>query len=391
VPLKDHVIADSDLHVMEPPDLWARHIAPEYRHAAPVGLTELTRDMRVRVKNHTLLRLGAVRPQRVDGRKTGWREEHDSVYAEAEKAGWDPASQVKAMDVEGLDLAVLFPSRGLFVLGLDSADHIGGDGLEPAFATAIARAYNDWLADFVAFAPDRMYGAAMVAPHDVEGAVGEARRAVEELGFRAVFLAPGCVNNRPWHHPAYDPLWAEVQRLGVPVAFHGGGQTYLTPDFSLQVLDKLMLWHTFNQPLAMQFVTVSLCGGGVLERFPDLRVALLEGNCSWAPWLLTRLDEHFEWTGWYEGTDLTMAPSDYFRRQCFLGVEAEEATAGHYVDWFGDDNLVFSTDYPHGDSQYPHAVDTFAALALPEAAKVKACGENWERLYGIPLARKAPR
>jgi uncharacterized protein len=391
VPLKDHVIADSDLHVMEPPDLWARHIAPEYRHAAPVGLTELTRDMRVRVKNHTLLRLGAVRPQRVDGRKTGWREEHDSVYAEAEKAGWDPASQVKAMDVEGLDLAVLFPSRGLFVLGLDSADHIGSDGLEPAFATAIARAYNDWLADFVAFAPDRMYGAAMVAPHDVEGAVGEARRAVEELGFRAVFLAPGCVNNRPWHHPAYDPLWAEVQRLGVPLAFHGGGQTYLTPDFSLQVLDKLMLWHTFNQPLAMQFVTVSLCGGGVLERFPDLRVALLEGNCSWAPWLLTRLDEHFAWTGWYEGTDLTMAPSDYFRRQCFLGVEAEEATAGHYVDWFGDDNLVFSTDYPHGDSQYPHAVDTFAALALPEVAKVKACGENWERLYGIPLARKAPR
>src|SRR5687767_15908649 len=84
VALKDHVIADSDLHVMEPPDLWQRYIAPEYAHAAPVGLTELTRDMRVRVKNHTLLRLGAVRPQHIDGRKTGWREEHESVYAAAQ-------------------------------------------------------------------------------------------------------------------------------------------------------------------------------------------------------------------------------------------------------------------------------------------------------------------
>lgn len=387
--LRDHPVADSDLHVMEPPDLWLRHIAPEYRHAAPVGLTELRRDMRVRVKNNVLLRLGRVRPQYVEGRKTGWRDEHDDVYADAEASGWDAASQLRAMDAEGLDLAVMFPSRGLFVLGLDSADHVGPDGLEPAFATAIARAYNDWLAGFVAAAPDRMFGAAMVAPHDVDGAVVEARRCVEELGFRAVFLSPGCVNRRPWHHPAYDPLWAEIQRLDVPLAFHGGGQTMLTPDFSLQVFDELMLWHTFNQPLAIQFVTVSLCGGGVLERFPRLRVALLEGNCSWAPWLLDRLDEHFEWTGWFEGTDLTMKPSEYFRRQCFLGVEAEERTAGQYLDWFGDDNLVFSTDYPHGDSQFPNAVDTFDALDLPEASKVKICGPNWERLYRIPVTPAA--
>ena len=79
-----------------------------------------------------------------------------------------PASQVDAMDAEGLDLAVLFPSRGLFVLGIDSVDQIGTDGLEPEFATAIARAYNDWLKDFCDHAPDRMFGAGMVAPHDVE-------------------------------------------------------------------------------------------------------------------------------------------------------------------------------------------------------------------------------
>jgi predicted TIM-barrel fold metal-dependent hydrolase len=347
--------------------------------------------MRVRVKNHSLLRLGTVRPSPAEGARAGWRDGHDDAYAASEARGWDPASQVEAMDVEGLDLAVLYPSRGLFVLGLDSVDQVGPDGLEPGFATAIARAYNDWLAEFCSHAPDRMYGAAMVAPHDVDGAVEEARRCVTELGFKAVFLAPGCVNRRPWHHPAYDPLWAEVERLGVPLAFHGGGQTYLTPDFSLEVLDRLMLWHTFNQPLAIQFVTVSLCGGGVLERFPGLRVALLEGNCSWAPWLLHRLDEHHEWLGRHEAPELTMPPSGYFRRNCYLSVEADEATAGQYVDWFGADNLVFSTDYPHGDSAYPHAVDEFDELDLPAEAKARIVGENWARLYGIPLEKKARR
>ena len=107
---------------MEPPDLWQRYIDPAFAHAAPIGLSEIPRDMRVRVKNHTMLRLGSVRPLRVGGRKTGWREEHDSVYADPEARGWDPALQIAAMDTEGLDLAVLFPSRGLFVLGLDSVD-----------------------------------------------------------------------------------------------------------------------------------------------------------------------------------------------------------------------------------------------------------------------------
>lgn len=389
--LREHVICDSDLHVMEPPDLWQRYIDPAFAHAAPIGLSEMPRDMRVRVKNHTMLRMGRVRPLRIDGRKTGWKPEHDSVYADAEAAGWDAPSQLAAMDREGLDLAVLYPSRGLFVLGLDSVDSIGADGLEPEYASAIARAYNDWLAEFCSHAPDRMYGAAMVAPHDVEGAVLEARRCVEELGFKAVYMTPGTVNRRPWHHEAYDPLWAEIERLDVPLAFHGGGQTYLTPDFSLQVLDKLMMWHTFNQPLAIQFVTVCLTAGGVLERFPNLRVALLEGNCSWAPWLLHRLDEHYEWTGWYEATDLTMKPSDYFRRNCYLSVEADEDTAVQFVDWFGTDNLVFSTDYPHGDSAFPHAVDEFEKMALPYEAKLKAVGENWARLYKLPLEQKAPR
>ena len=130
--LRDHVICDSDLHVMEPPDLWERYIDPAYAHAAPRGLSEITRDMRVRVKNNVMLRMGATRPQRVEGRKTGWQKEHDTVYAASEARGWDAQSQIDAMNAEGLDLAVLFPSRGLFVLGLDSAEQIGTTAWSPS-------------------------------------------------------------------------------------------------------------------------------------------------------------------------------------------------------------------------------------------------------------------
>ena len=191
-------------------------------------------------------------------------------------------------------------------------------------------------------------------------------------GFKAIFLAPGCVNRRPWHHPAYDPLWAEIERLDVPIAFHGGGQTYLTPDFSLGVLDELMMWHTFNQPLGIQFVTVCFCAGGVLERFPNLRVALLEGNCSWAPWLLHRLDEHHEWTGWYEATDLTMKPSDYFRRSCYLSSRPTRRPRCTTSTGSATDNLVFSTDYPHGDSRVPARRRRFEKLTFPFDDKVRS-------------------
>ena len=335
--LRDHVICDSDLHVMEPPDLWERYIEPAYAHAAPRGLAEMPRDMRVRVKNHVCSAWAAVarRSDRRQGRR--WRKEHDNVYAASEARGWDAQSQIDAMDAEGLDLAVLFPSRGLFVLGIDSVEQVGADGLEPEFATAIARAYNDWMKDFCDHAPDRMFGAGMVAPHDVPGAVEEARRCVEELGFKAIFLPPATVNRRPWHHPAYDPLWAEIERLDVPIAFHGGGQTYLTPDFGLEVLDQLMLWHTFSQPLGIQFVTACLCGGGVLERFPTCGSRCSRATARGRRGCSTGSTSTGSGPAAHEAPELTMPPSEYFKRNCWISVEADEETVPHFIETFGDE------------------------------------------------------
>lgn len=375
--------ADSDLHVMEPADLWQRYMEPEWAHAAPIGTQEMVRDMRVRVKNHTMLRMGRTRPR--SNTASAWSAEQDNVYARAEARDWDAQSQLMAMDDEGLDVAVLFPSRGLFVLGLDSVEMMGPDGLEGDYAAAIARAYNNWMADFVEEDPKRLYGAGIIAPHDPKLARDEVKRCVEELGFATVMLHPGHVNRRPWHHPEYDQIWAECERLDIPISFHGGGQTYLRPDYSMEVFDKLMMWHVFNQPLGIQAVLTSFTSGGVIQRHPKLRAALLEGNCGWAPWFVQRLDEHWEWVGAMDAPELDRPPSEYFLSNCFLGVEADEDTVKYYVEEFGDDNLVFSTDYPHGDSKFPDALKAFLKLPLSDESKQKIIWDNWVKMYGIEV------
>ena len=159
--LRDHVICDSDLHVMEPPDLWERYIDPAYAHAAPAGSSEIPRDMRVRVKNHVMLRLGR-RPAaaHVDGRKTGWRKEHDNVYADVRGAGLGRAVADRRDGRRGPRPGGALPvPRACSCSGSTRVEQVGTDGLEPEFATAIARAYNDWLKDFCDHAPDRMFGA----------------------------------------------------------------------------------------------------------------------------------------------------------------------------------------------------------------------------------------
>ena len=175
------------------------------------------------------------------------------------------------------------------------------------------------------------------------------------------------MNRRPWHDRVYDRIWETCQRLDVAICFHGGGRNYLKPDYSLEVFDTLMMWHTFGQPLGVMAVAVSLTSGMVLQRFPKLRVGLLEGNCGWAPWLFHRLDEHWEWMGDREAPDLDRPPSEFFRSNCFVSVEADETPVQYYVAEYGDDNVVFSTDYPHGDSKFPHSVTGF--LEMPGARR----------------------
>jgi predicted TIM-barrel fold metal-dependent hydrolase len=229
----------------------------------------------------------------------------------------------------------------------------------------------------------RMFGAAMVSPHDVPSAVVELRRAVTELGMKALFLRPNIFNGRPWHDAAYDPLWAACQELGVPVGFHettGSRMKAAGADRFKSAGISHIATHSLEQMLACFDVIM----GGVMERFPRLRFAFLEGQCGWLPFWLTRMDEHYEWREPYgDVKHLTMLPSEYFRRQGFCALECDEQAVAHVVAAFGDDNLVTTTDYPHGDAKYPDAMNRFLALPIGDESKKKILWDNPCRLYGL--------
>jgi predicted TIM-barrel fold metal-dependent hydrolase len=141
---------------------------------------------------------------------------------------------------------------------------------------------------------------------------------VTQLGMKAIFLRPNIYNDRPWHDRYYDPLWAACQELNVPVGFHettGSRMKAAGADRFQNLGIAHIATHSMEQMLACMDVIM----GAVMERFPRLRFAFLEGQCGWLPFWLGRMDEHYEWREPYgEMTHLSMPPSDYFRRQGVL-------------------------------------------------------------------------
>ena len=289
---------------------------------------------------------------------------------------YDPVSQLDAMDVEGLDVAVLFRT---FPLHCD-------DGLEAEYAMALCRAWNDWIFDFCKENPARMKFAALITLHDVDLAVEEARRAVEELGAAGLCLVPEPVNGNHVHDHCFDPLWARAERSGVPICFHPAGfprQEHAALRFVGHPNDGFLV-STYSKAVELMMAIGSFCGGGVLERFPRLRAVFLEGNCGWLPWLLYRMDER-----WHDRKDqldepLSRPPSDYFMRQCFVSVDPDERLVTDVISRVGDDNLVISTDYPHDDAHWPHAMETFLGIdGVSDASRRKILWDNCARLYDV--------
>jgi predicted TIM-barrel fold metal-dependent hydrolase len=371
-------VFDSDLHVLEPADLWRRHIEARYRDQAPVGTNDYFLDGNLAHEGRVISPSGISYEHAEHNTDAADRHGRQSLMDDYDRRGWGADVELDAMDREGIDVAVLFPTRGLMACAKEYAD----DGL----AAAIARAYNDWLVGFCSVDPKRLLGAALLAPQAIEGAVAEARRARRELGFPAVFIRPNPVRGRNWNDPDYDPLWEACQEEGLLVGFHEGFgamlPTAVAERFEGRHEDVWMTAHAAAHPIEMVYATLAMICGGVLERFPGLRVAFLEANCSWVPYWLWRLDEHYEKASAATRRALPRPPSDYFKRQCFVSIEADETTAAPVIEGIKD-TVVFSTDFPHGDSAFPHAVATFLGLPFADEVKRKVLWDNAARMYGL--------
>ena len=178
----------------------------------------------------------------------------DRRFREAIADGFSAKTQVDSLDIEGVDASVLFPTIGLTLQGVA--------GIDPAITTAVARVYNDWLAEFCAEGDGRLFGVAMIDPRDIPNAIQEARRCVEDYGFVGAFLRPNPVMGRMWHHEDYEPLWSALEELGIPVCFHEAGAVSL-PQIGPDRFEKKGMWHTCSHPMEQQMATVSIVMGGV--------------------------------------------------------------------------------------------------------------------------------
>jgi predicted TIM-barrel fold metal-dependent hydrolase len=226
----------------------------------------------------------------------------------------------------------------------------------------------------------------LITLHDVDLAVTEVRRVTDELGIRALSLCPEPINGKRIHDRYFDPLWAEIEKRGIALCFHPPARPKQD-----QVANKFFGHPNANivalalrNPVELIQAVASFCAGGVLEKFPKLRVAFLEGNCAWLPWLLYRLDERAKLHGPLADVPLSRKPSDYFLHQCFISIDPDEYLVTDVVKRLGDETILISTDYPHIDAHFPHALDEFFEIKdLSDASRRKILWDNCARLYGI--------
>jgi uncharacterized protein len=394
-----YLILDSDLHMMEPDDLWVRYLdephranPPRFFGAQQQKLAENSVDksnadtiegMEVQglaIPAHGKSPAAAASRRELQRRS---RAGHPH-FAVARARGFDPASTLTAMDIEGIDVAVMYGTRGRQILCHDD--------LPPDYAAALARAYNNWAADYCKADPRRLKFAAQVTMHDVNAAVQEARHCVQELGAIAVIGTPNPVNGQHLHDEACEPLWNELEDLNVPIGFHPTGTTSLKDDAGRRYVGHANFHpipHAIRNPVELMGAIASMTTGGVLERHPKLRCAFLEGTAAWLYWWLWRLDDQWEKFGPGCEHQLSMPPSDYFKRQCYIALDVDEEPAVDVVNKMGAEYFVVSSDYPHSDGAFPEAMKEFFGMPLNSHQRRKTLWENCARLYAIETPSQA--
>lgn len=345
-------VLDADGHVVEPAEVFA-DVLPE---GVPVfDLPETT-------------------PYEMCGDLEALRDQLDH--------GFDAPSYLRAMDAQGIDAAVLYPSMGLFVPFLPELD---------ASATqAACRAYNEWIAGYCATAPTRL-AAVGVVPRDPARAVEEAEH-VAELGLVGVAMRPNHLGGEYLDSPSWDPMYAVLERTGLVLAVHEALGVRSGTTIGSDRFRGFAARHMCSHPLEQMTAAVALLLGGVLERHPNLRVAFLESGTGWLPYWLARLDDHREWMRDSECADLSLSPSEYFARQCVISSDPEDALAGFTISQVGADHVMWASDFPHPDAAFPDAVDEFLE-AIPDVDDDARRAVLWDtpvRFYGLADRFPAP-
>jgi predicted TIM-barrel fold metal-dependent hydrolase len=367
---------DADGHVLEPASLWEDYLEARDRPRAlriridAEGLEYLELDGRpsARTNKGVLGLLGAMGEA---GAKRGPERRYSDHVP---YGGGDARERVELLDKEHLAKAVLYPTLGL--LWECEVD-------DPALTLAYQRAYNRWIADFCRDSGGRLVPIAHLSLVDPVTAAAELERAVLD-GCRGAFVAPFTHTRKPHGHPDHDALWAKACELDVPIAIHPTYEpTWAVPvRFHAMGREREFFYNVMGRQ-GVQQAFLSCFTMGALERFPALRLGVLEVGAGWIGSFLDRMDAVFE-TISAKGVRLSARPSEVFRRQCFISADPDETAAPLVIDHVGADCFVWATDYPHPDhpGTWVRSLERFAAPLAP-ATRRKLLGENAARIYRL--------
>src|SRR6266480_3290485 len=297
---------DSDMHIMEPPDLFERYLDPTFKERVSVPVGADGRPCRGPASGLILIDglptsdadLQQYRKRRRPGPTQSTQPLSGSRLADtgrldfAVERDYNAEAQVMGMEMEGVDIAVLYPTTGLALLGRNNMD--------PRLSLALCQAYNNWIHDFCRHRPDRLN---------------------EELDVTWGF------------HEGVSALYSHMVEL------YGENRFYR---------------HVASHWIEMQQALIAMIIGGVFEFHPQLRVGFLEAQNSWVPGLLSRIEWDYPQYRDSHAPYLSMTPREYFRRNCWAAVEGSEPEIEATAGLIGADRMCISTDYPHFDSNFPH-------------------------------------
>ena len=328
---KQYKIIDADCHVLEPKQIWTEYLEPEFRDDAPKNYEFAGKPIFNKVSEDLLQATSSIMEQN---------------FSDGGKGGYDPQGRVQVMSDMGVEISFLYPTTGLWMLSIDT--------MQPELAGALTRAYNNWLRDFCSYDTQKLRGVGAISLHDPQAMITELHRLVK-FGWQAIYLRPNPVRGRTLGDRLYEPFWTACERLNIAVAIHEGTHSRLPTTGSDRFSSRFAL-HACSHPMEQMMAMLALIEGGVMERHPKLRFAFLEAGCGWLPYWLWRLDQEYENLAWEVKQNVKMLPSEYFRRQCFVGIEPSEPYISQLIEFIGTDNLLFGTDYPHIDHN-PHIVN----------------------------------
>ena len=421
---KSFAVFDGDSHVVEPREVWEKYLEPEYRVPGKLALWreegkygsylkingEMFRDTdNMNIPSHGVWRPGMT-----------WEsvgELDPNVRHPVNEGAWDPQARLRDMDAIGVDQAFLYPTW--FAEGFPLVK-------DPDVAYALARAYNNWIADFCKAAPDRLFAAAMVPLQNMDFALEELRRVAKIPCFRGVFIRPAFIEDRYLNHPYYEPLWAELEASGMAAAVHptpglwnpewtshgpfiekvktrltqsggffgaGGGPGSGGGSTLFQVYG-IPLGHAMSPILAhwldnYLFVGSTMLGFSVMQRYPKMKMVVAHGKATWMEEVLEKMEASTRTIPLMHFYPVRTDPEQMWKEgHVMLGFDAEERGIQRLPHRYAD-KVVWGSRYPNQDTTSAwDAIKMLSESRVAEPTIARMLGANAAEQFSVKLSQK---